>query len=111
MSASPRTADGSSSLGIALWRLIAGGLYALALLLIPHDLQAALFTLGAALLCLPGMRAALLHHTGLRLGGRLSAVGTSVLMLGAVLSAGEQPALTAPSDVEFAVATAQVAKP
>jgi hypothetical protein len=57
------------------------------------------------------MRVALLHHTGLRLGGGLSAATAGALMLGAALVAENQPALAVPAVVEVDVATAKVDKP
>ena len=110
MTESPHTLGVLSQPGLLLWRLIAGGLYGLALLLIPHDLQSALLTLLAASLCLPGTRVALLHHTGLRLGGGQSAVAAGALMPGAAPVAENQPVLAVPAVVEVAVATARVDK-
>ena len=77
-------------LGIALWRLAAALLYACSLILIPHDLPAAVFVLLATLVCLPGARAALRERTGLRVGGVVAASGAMVLLLCAVVSTGLQ---------------------
>ena len=82
--------DDSSWLGLALWRLSAGILYVLALLLVPHHLRAAVFLLLAALLCLPGTRAGVLLNTGVRVGAGFSALGALALVIAAMLSAASQ---------------------
>ena len=64
--ATPTSVKETAWLGLALWRLSAGILYALALLLVPRQLPAAVFLLLAALLCLPSCRAAFHRHTGVR---------------------------------------------
>lgn len=105
--------DDSSWLGLALWRLSAGILYALALLLVPRHLPAAVFMLLAALLCLPGSRSAFLRGTGLRVGAGFSALGAMALVLGAVLSAGWPSRLPIPpvaASGGLVVAAAQSAK-
>lgn len=99
-------------LGLVVWRLVAGGLYALALLLITPDLSAAVLTLCAALLCLPAMRSAFRRRTGWRLGGACCAAGAAALMLAAILSVGtEQTPPIGPVDGGVVLATAQAAKP
>jgi hypothetical protein len=71
-----------------LWRFAATLLYACSLILIPHDLAAAVFALIAALVCLPGARAAILERTGLRVSGAVAASAASVLLLGVVVRTG-----------------------
>lgn len=93
-----------SLLGMVLWRLAATLLYACSLVLIPHDLPAAVFALLAALVCLPGARAALRERTGLRVGGVVAASGAAVLLLCAVVS----PVLQADAPVSSAGAAGAV---
>ncbi len=103
-----------SWVGLALWRLSAGILYAFALLLVPSQLPAAVLLLLATLLCLPGNRAACRRNTGLRLGAGLSATGVAALLLGAVLSAGWQtklPISLEATTVGLVVAATPAAKP
>lgn len=70
------------------WWFVAGLLYSGSLLLVWLDLLAAVVTLVAALLCLPEVRAALRDITGVRVGGVATALVVTVLVLGAMLSAG-----------------------
>jgi hypothetical protein len=85
----PRPLPASPSpFGLALWRLATALLYGCSLLLIPHDLPAAVLALMAALVCLPGARAAILESTGLRVGGAVAASAAAVLLLGAVVRTG-----------------------
>lgn len=83
-----RTATAHALLGAALWRCVAALLYACSLLLIPHNLPAAVFVLLAALACLPGPRAALRDRTGLHVGGASAASGAVLLLLCALVSTG-----------------------
>jgi tetrahydromethanopterin S-methyltransferase subunit D len=89
-----------SLFGTALWRFAATLLYACSLMLIPHDLPAAVFALLAALVCLPGARAALRERTGLRVGAALTAAGATGLLLCAVAMTGHpaQAAISSASD-------------
>lgn len=62
--------------------------YGCSLLLIPLGLTSAVFALLAGLVCLPGARAELHAHTGIRIGGLGVVSAVTLLMLFAVLSAG-----------------------
>ncbi len=75
-----------SLLGMALWRLATAMLFGCSLLLVPHDLVAAVFALLASLVCLPEVRAHLREGAGLRIGGVAAAAGALGLMQCAVLS-------------------------
>ena len=69
----PRTQpDSPTSFGRVVWRSVAAVLYALALLLVGHDLLGAVLLLMAALWCLPGARAAVRQATGMQLPGAAS---------------------------------------
>ena len=117
MSASPleRQAEaGPTPWGMALWRLAAMLLYAASLMLIPHDLPAAVFTLMAALLCLPGARAAMRERTGWRVGGAAAASAVMVLLLGVVARAGwpvDAPPSSGVSTGSVVVSTSLASKP
>lgn len=75
-----------SLLGLAIWRLATAMLFGCSLLLVPHDLVAAVFALLASLVCIPEARAHLPDGTGLRIGGVAAAAGALGLMQCAVLS-------------------------
>lgn len=83
-----RAAMAPSLLGAAIWRLAAALLYGCSLLLVSHDLPAAVFCLTAAIVCLPGARADLRERTGIHVRGAVAASTTVVLLLCAVVRAG-----------------------
>ncbi len=89
-----RTATAPLLLGALLWRCVAALLYACSLLLIPHNLPAAVFALLAALVCFPGVRAALRDSTGLHVRGTAAASGAVFLLLCAAVSTGYQADVT-----------------
>jgi hypothetical protein len=100
--------------GTALWRLVAALLYACSLMLIPHDLTAAVLALLAALLCLPGARAAWHERTGLRVGGALTASGAMLLLLCALVRTGletEVPTSSDPANAALVVSSSLASKP
>ena len=100
-------------LGLVLWRLSAGILYALALLLVPRQLPTAVLFLFAAIVCLPGCRSAVRRYTGLRVGAGSSACGAIALVLGAIVSAGLRANLPVPSGTatsSVVIAAAQAGK-
>ena len=96
-STSARLEAALSLFGMALWRLAAAVLYVGSLLLTSHDLPDAVLVLLAALVCLPGARAALRERTGIRVGGMAAASGAVLLMLCAVLRAGWEADAPMPS--------------
>ena len=88
MSAHAVARPSPSPIGTALWRLAAALLYASSLMLIPHDLLAAVLALMAALVCMPGARTAIFERTGVRVGGAVAALTAVVLLLGIVVRMG-----------------------
>lgn len=112
--ATPTSVKEPAWLGLALWRLSAGILYALALLLVPRHLLTAVFLLLTALLCLQSFRAAFHRHTGVRVGRMFSQSGATALVLGAVLGGGgqvKQPISEVRVPGELVIAAVQAATP
>jgi len=109
-----RTSMAPSLFGAAMWRLAAALLYGCSLLLVSHDLPAAVFCLMAALVCLPGARADLRRRTGIHFGGVVAASATVVLLLCAVARAGlsaEDPISSASAVAAVGVSISLAGKP
>jgi hypothetical protein len=103
-----------SLLGAATWRLAAALLYGCSLLLVSHDLPAAVFCLTAAIVCLPGARADLRERTGIHVRGAVAASTTVVLLLCAVVRAGlpaEDPISSASAAAAVGVSISLAGKP
>ena len=109
-----RTSMAPSLFGAAMWRLAAALLYGCSLLLVSHDLPAAVFCLMAALVCLPGARADLRRRTGIHVGGVVAASATVVLLLCAVVRAGtpaEDPISSASAVAAVGISISLAGKP
>ena len=76
-----------STLAAALWVLVATAWFVMAVLFIRHGLFSAIILLLTALICLPGLRAAFRHLTGIRVPWLATATTVLALALGGVISA------------------------
>jgi len=76
-----------STLAAALWVLAATAWFVMAVLFIRHGLFSAIILLLTALICLPGLRAAFRHLTGIRVPWLATATTALALALGGVISA------------------------